>query len=567
MRSSRNITPRPEPLSRHGPLKALVLAALAGLAVSSAAACTAGKPTPQPSPPCSASAPVTGPAYTLRILGGSELADMQPILAQAARATGVTVQFTPTGTLDGSQIVTSGQADGKFDAIWFSSNRYIALHLNAEAKLSTSTDIMLSPVILGLQTSVAHRLGWDKTPVGWAAIATAANAHLFSFGMTNPARSNSGLSALVGIATAIAGNGAALNFQQVEHAAPALRGFFSAQALTASSSGYLTNAYLRRESGASGPAVDGLVEYESELLSLNASGKLREQLSLIYPKDGIVMAEYPLTLLASAPEPARAAYTRLVTYLREPGIQREIMQRTWRRPIISCVHLDSHFATQQLFELPFPASPAVIDGLTAAYFDTLRRPARTLYILDVSGSMAHRRIADLKTALAALTGVDPSLAAQADEFHGREQIIMLPFSTTPGQPIIFDVPEQDPQPVLKQIRAYIASLTAGGWTAIYDSLVSAYSILGKQMVTDPDRITSIVLLTDGENNTGRNFSAFVSFYRQLPPSLASIPIFPILFGENNTAEMRRLAALTGGHSFDARTQSLATAFADIRGDQ
>jgi Ca-activated chloride channel homolog len=61
-----------------------------------------------------------GPPTTLRVLAGSELADMQPILVEAAKATGVTVKMDFIGSLDGAQAVAERKADGKYDAVWFS---------------------------------------------------------------------------------------------------------------------------------------------------------------------------------------------------------------------------------------------------------------------------------------------------------------------------------------------------------------------------------------------------------------------------------------------------------------
>jgi Ca-activated chloride channel family protein len=140
-------------------------------------------------------------------------------------------------------------------------------------------------------------------------------------------------------------------------------------------------------------------------------------------------------------------------------------------------------------------------------------------------------------------------------------------STVPGTPTTFDVPPQDSKPVLDQIQGYANNLHTGGNTAIYDSLVAAYTLLGHQAAIDQNRITSIVLLTDGENNTGRDLTAFTAYVHHLPPALTSVPVFSILFGENDTAQMRALAQLTGGLTFDARTQSLTEVFKDIRGYQ
>src|SRR5215212_9473347 len=84
----------------------------------------------------------------LRVLAGSELADLKPILDQAAKDTGVTVKFDYAGTLDGVQQVVSGTAGKRYDAIWFSSNRYLNLH--SGVKIGTATPVMSSPVVLGV---------------------------------------------------------------------------------------------------------------------------------------------------------------------------------------------------------------------------------------------------------------------------------------------------------------------------------------------------------------------------------------------------------------------------------
>lgn len=552
---------RPADRARPGGRRLARLALSAGLAAGclALAACTGGgnstKPIPLPS----------GRPYTLRVLASSELADMQPILDQARQATGVTVKLSYTGSLAGAQSVLSGKAAGAYDAIWFASDNYIQLSPGGLNRLDASNRIMSSPVILGLRTSVAQRLGWIGKPVSWADIAAAAAAHKISFGMTDPVQSNSGLSALASVATVLAGQGAALQASQIPAAAPALRAMFGAQALKRESSGWLADAYVADQGRT--PPVDGLIDYESVLLSLNASGRLRQPLSLIYPSDGVLTATYPLTLLASASATAKNAYTRLTDYLLSPAVQAQITRQTFRRPAIPGVQPAPILRGHPLHELPFPGSVGVINDLLAAYNSGLRRPARTVYILDTSGSMAGSRIAGLKAALAYLTGADTSLTGQLSQFQEREQVIILPFNTAPGTPEIFNVPARDPGPVLAQIRSYSSSLAAGGWTAIYDTLETAYDIISKETAADPNRLSTIVLLTDGENNCGANLRAFTAFYHRLPPAVAAVPVFPVLLGEAQFAQMRALAGLTGGQVFDARTQRLTPVFAAIRGNQ
>jgi len=526
-------------------------------------ACTSpAKPTPNGSEP-----PFLRGSGTLRVLAGSELADLAPILAQARDATGVTVTLAQTGTLDGIELVASGAAGQHYDAIWFSSNRYLELYPAAATRLEVSAKVANSPVVLGLRASVAARLGWDRHRPTWSEIASAAGERRFSYAMTNPAASNSGYSALVGVAAALAGTGRALTTAEVTALTPRLRSFFAGQSLTAGSSGWLADAYVQRLSSAQ--PVDGLVNYESVLLSLNASGKLPEPLTVIYPADGVVTADYPLTLLSGANEHSRVNFAAIADYLRRPSVQRQLMERTFRRPAVPGVALGPAFgpADGRLVELPFPTRADVAHALVTGFGNALRRPARTIYLLDTSGSMRGARLAGLQSALLGLSGVDTSLSGELTRFNGREQVLLIPFSTGVGEPHRFDLPETGAQPVLDQIRGYVSTLAANGDTAIYDALVRGFQWAAQLDNAEPDRFTTIVLLTDGERTVGRDLAAFQTFHSGLTPALRTVPVFTVLFGEGNVTEMLQVATITGGRTFDARSGTLAAAFKEIRGYQ
>lgn len=516
------------------------------------AACTAAPVAPPP----------PGPPTTLRVLAGSELADMEPILDEAARATGVTVTMDFTGSLEGAQTVAEGRADGVYDALWFSSTRYLETLPAARQRLAGSTRVMGSPVVLGLRQSVAERLGWDRTPVTWREIADAAGRGELTFAMTDPATSNTGFSALVAVASALDGSGRALDAAAVVGVAEPLTRFFAGQRLSAGSSGPLTDAFVRRATGADrGPPLDGLINYEASLLSLNRAATLPEPLVLIYPQDGVVSADYPLTLLARAGAAAHNARTRLADYLRTPDVQREIVDQTARRPAVPGAALPPGVPEGPL-ELPFPDTRPAIDALLTTYYDRVRRPSRTVYVLDTSGSMKGERLSGLQQALVGLTGADTSLAGQYCRFRSREDVVLLPFSETPAAPQTFTIDEREPQASRDTVRAAVGMLRAHGDTAVYDSLVAAYRVL--DAAADQDRFVSIVLMTDGESNRGSSVADFTAFVKARPGEVA---VFPILFGEAAAAQMAEVAAATGGRVFDARGGDLARAFCEIRGYQ
>jgi Ca-activated chloride channel homolog len=105
--------------------------------------------------------PPADPAGTLRVLAGSELRDVEPLLGQIRDATGVNLKFEYSGTLEGAERITAGGSTGP-ELAWFSSARYLTL-LSAGAgqgRPVATERIMLSPVALGVKRSVATRFGW-----------------------------------------------------------------------------------------------------------------------------------------------------------------------------------------------------------------------------------------------------------------------------------------------------------------------------------------------------------------------------------------------------------------------
>lgn len=501
------------------------------------------------------SATTANDASTLNILAGSELKDLEPLLPDIAKATGVRLQFTYSGTLAGIDRLNAGD---KFDAVWFSHAKYLVLNDAKTSRVKAQEKIMLSPVVLGVKRSVAHRFGWDAKSPTWAEVARRAKAGEFRYAMTNPTASNSGFSAVVGVAAALSGTSNALTAKDVNP--EKLREFFNGQALTAGSSGWLSEAYVREQD-----ALDGMINYESILLSLNHGGQLHEPLTLVYPSEGIVTADYPLVLLDAA---KRVQYDTVVAYLKSAPVQRRIMETTFRRPVNRQVALSNTFPATMIVELDFPSDLQAINAVLLTYLNAARRPAHSIFVLDVSGSMKGRRIAQLQSALETLAGDDSTLTGQFARFQERERVTLMPFSSAPQpQTTIAIGTGPDLQNGLRQVHDYAGTLAAGGGTAIYESLAAAYRLALDAQRADSSRYYSIVLMTDGENNEGMSADDFRRYYASLPPAARRIKVFPILFGDAKQKELASVADLTGGRWFDGTKGALAPVFKEIRGYQ
>ncbi len=472
---------------------------------------------------------------TLNLIAGSEIKDLEPIFAQMQKDIGVELNITYSGTLDGVERIRNGEA---FDAAWFSHAKY--LKLEAKEKVQAEERIMLSPVVLGVKRSVVQKLGWAGKNITWGDIAKASESGQLRYAMTNPTTSNSGFTALMGVHAAFAGKN------------ETLKKFFAGQRLTAGSSGWLAEAFVRDQAN-----LDGMINYESVLLSIQA--KLSEPLVLLYPKEGIVTADYPLVLLDNS---KRELYQKVVDYLRSDKIQKQIMDSTLRRPAVTSVPPSSAFPNALLVELPFPASSAEVASILTQFLSEQRRPAHSVFVLDVSASMEGERIAVLKTAMKRLAGADSSLGAQYTKFQNREKVTIITFSKNVSAPQTLTITGDTTR---QEIQTRVDALQLDGGTAIYDALGTAYDFLEKTVPLEPDRAFSVVLMTDGENNAGDDYNAFEARFAALKAA-KPIKLFPILFGEGNTDEMNNLATLTGGRMFDGR-KSLEAAFKEIRGYQ
>lgn len=518
------------------------------------AGCTS---TPHPALESSATPPPL-PHTELRVLAGSELADIQPLLPELSTATGVKLKLDYKGTLAATEQLAGDR--GPYDLAWLSSDRYLDLLLtDAKKERPQHQKIMLSPVAVGVKHSVATRLGWaGGTPVTWAMIADRAKTGEFHYGMSDPAESNTGLAALIGVATAASGTGAALRHEDIDRAIGSgqLQGFFAGQALWSDNSHWLAEAYVRDQG-----RLDGMVNYESVILSLNAGGTLSEPLDLVYPQEGIVTADYPLVLLNTA---QRTAYDRVVDWLRSEPIQQKLMSQTGRRPVNQNVRLEPRFPASIGVEVAFPGQRSVIDELLQAYQDRLRKSAHVVYLLDFSRSMRGGRVAALRSVFASLSGADTSLTGQFSRFRKREEITIMRFG---GR--ILD--ERDfvinGQPDLAAINDYVGVDFFDENTAIWSSLDHAYQKVADIVKTHPGKFVSVVLMTDGENNAGIGLDEFLADYRATPPEVRAVRTYTIRLGEADPNELSRAAKETGGHLFDANATSLLETFREIRGNQ
>jgi Ca-activated chloride channel family protein len=296
------------------------------------------------------------------------------------------------------------------------------------------------------------------------------------------------------------------------------------------------------------------------LLRLNKSGQLREPFYLVYPKEGIITADYPLLLINPG---QRATYQKVVTYLRSPAFQQKLMAKTFRRPVNPKVKRSSDFPTQLQVELPFPASLEVVNHLLSASLDPQVKPVHTYYVLDISQPMKGSRLDSLKKALYTLTGADTGLANRFARYHNREKVTMIAFNSHVFARQDFDI-DLSQLSSLRLVQDYANGLHASGGSALYSALAQAYQQAVRDKSGEPDRVYAIVLMSYGQNNAGISEKMFLSGYRRLAGA-REIRMFTLFFGEEDIETMRDIANETSGRMLIAGQEPIAVIFNEIRG--
>lgn len=511
------------------------------------------------------------------ILATTDLRDVQPLEQLALRATGVRLKFVFSSTMESTEAVLTGKTNAS--AAWFANAKYLLSDPAGQARVKLQEKIMFSPLAIGVSESDAQALGWDRPEVAskvtWKTITSAARDGKLHFAMSNPATSNQGFMALMGVVAAAADKADALTADDVDRGA--IAAFLKGYRLVGDNSSDLFRQFMSEQ----GPRLNGFINYESLLMSFNASGKLREKLTIVRPNQGVSTADYPLMLLDDS---RRDEYLRLVEWLKGPQAQEWLARETLRRPVnaeVASRLTEVLPDTGTLVELPFSPDRRLANGLIESYRNEFRRPIASTFVLDVSGSMRKDgRLQQMQKAIGYIAGDDASLTGRVARLTDREKIWLMSFSDHPNQPVLFEIPAAKPRTkgvatmadtqaktaVLDGVRQFVDGLRADGETALFDSVLLALQNMAAERASHPEYQYSVVALTDGMNSVG-TFDSFVERYRTQPEAVKSIPVFMILYGDARVEELQSLVSVTGGKVFDATKTPLFSVFKEIRAYQ
>jgi Ca-activated chloride channel family protein len=299
----------------------------------------------------------------------------------------------------------------------------------------------------------------------------------------------------------------------------------------------------------------------------------RVPLVAVYPKEGTFFSDNPFFVLDApwvTPD-AKAAAQRFADFVRQPENQRQVL-RTGFRPGNPAVAMAAPITrdngvdpAQPQTTLGIPSAPVLVKVIDQ--WAQLRKGARVLLVLDVSGSMGDDAgNGDTKLDLAKQAAIDALTQFKDDDLVGLR---VFTTGASPKDPTDYlDLVPIGPIGGQREVmRTKIDGLIPREGTPLYTTAKAAYQ--GLKDSFDPARINAVVLLTDGQNDDPRNndLDGLISSLRAGSEGLSTSPVrlFTIAYGKSAAlGVLKRMAEATNAAAYDASDpQTIANVFTAV----
>jgi Ca-activated chloride channel family protein len=498
----------------------------------------------------------SGPRDSLRILSGSENESLKPLIDDFCAKNHCAVDMSYKGSVD--IMLDLGKQDVPFDAVWPANDIWISLG-DKSFKVKRQKSIMMSPVVFGVKKSLAEKLGFVGKTVRVKDLLSAIEGKKLSFAMTSASQPNSGCAAYIGFLYALATPNGALSIADLhkKELKENIRSLLSGINRSSGSSAWLKDLFLKGD-------FDAMVNYESLIIETNKElvQAGREPLYIVYPVDGLVLADSPLGYINQGDQKKEALFSKFQDYLLSPETQSQIVKLGRRAGFPGTIEGDPKTFNPDwgidvkkiLSPIAMPSGEVLLEAINL-YQTEFRKPSATVFCLDFSGSMEGNGVSQVRDAMSLL--LTPEKAREYLLQPGSEDVTTI-IAFNDALIKSWTVRGNNPD-TLGALLDSVKSLEPRGGTDIYSPIIAGLDSLQKE---DASRfLRAVILMTDGKSNSGRSFGNFETSWKQTGNGL---PVFSIMFGEASREQLGPLAETTLGNVFDGRTDLIA-AFRKAKG--
>ena len=490
---------------------------------------------------------------TLRIVSGSENKELEPILEEYADEEDIRIEMSYKGSLDIMRLLE--EEDISYDAVWPASSLWLTVG-DTDHRVKHAESISITPVVFGIRKSLAEELGFVGREVSVRDILSVIEAGKLKFCMTSATQSNSGASAYIGFLYALLGNPEMITMEdlQSEELKTQVQELLYGVDRSSGSSDWLKDMFLEGD-------FDAMVNYECLMIQTNEvlEDRGEEPLYVVYPYDGLSLADSPLGYVDQGEEEKEELFLGLQEYLLSEETQ-DAIQRTGRRTGYTGISERNREIFREewglqpdrvLSPIRMPETEVLFECLNL-YQTELRKPSLSVYCLDYSGSMSGRGNRQLVEAMEQLL-IQENAAKNFLQASQDEVNILIPFNSEPID--VFMAAGNGSE--LEGLYERVEEQTPGGGTNMYSAIVEGLDLLYSFDLSD--YTPAIILLTDGQS--GGSIDDIEPYYSDLG---VSIPIFSIMFGDADESQLEELAEYSNARVFDGR-ENLTEAFRSVKG--
>jgi Ca-activated chloride channel family protein len=348
-----------------------------------------------------------------------------------------------------------------------------------------------------------------------------------------------------------------------------LKTIYSAVKGSASDAGKLRDRFIEDQLAAE-PQWNGFILPESMAIASNL--KLEEQgktpQRIFYIEDAVGIQDFPLGWIAGLSEEKQADFASLVEYLRSDAVQQKIHSEGYFRTGLLGMQVENPDAAifnpewgvitdRNFIPASLPKDDVINDALNL-YQTIIKKPSETSYCLDYSASMnglgEQQRNAAMQLLLDQASAATYFLQAGPADFTA-----VLPFAQ--DVLAVTQVTGNDPENLLS-LYEWLLNSFGGSSTNIYGCAIEALDGIRARGRTDT--LPAVILLTDGQHNTGETFRDLQRFYQR---NNLTTPIFSIMLGDADIRDLQPIAELTRGLVCDGRggIDALVGCFKQFRG--
>ena len=447
------------------------------------------------------------------------------------------------------------EEDISYDAVWPASSLWLTVG-DIDHRIKHAESISITPVVFGIRRGLAEELGFVGREVSVRDILSAIEAGKLKFCMTSATQSNSGASAYIGFLYALLGNPEMITMEdlQSEELKTQVRELLYGVDRSSGSSDWLKDMFLEGD-------FDAMVNYECLMIQTNEvlEDRGEEPLYVVYPYDGLSLADSPLGYVDQGEEEKEELFLGLQEYLLSEETQ-DAIQRTGRRTGYTGISERNREIFREewglqpdrvLSPIRMPETEVLFECLNL-YQTELRKPSLSVYCLDYSGSMSGRGNRQLVEAMEQLL-IQENAAKNFLQASQDEVNILIPFNSEPID--VFMAAGNGSE--LEGLYERVEEQTPGGGTNMYSAIVEGLDLLYSFDLSD--YTPAIILLTDGQS--GGSIDDIEPYYSDLG---VSIPIFSIMFGDADESQLEELAEYSNARVFDGR-ENLTEAFRSVKG--